>query len=108
MVDGQNMTVESVGGDISNDNQSTWVTGPIPYVDGQSFVRAQVTSSAIDGQTEVLEVTVNGVSSTFSVTTVDPGEEAIVISGEVISEKVISPLDGSFPPVAQSTRAIMK
>lgn len=111
MQDGENMTVESAGGDISNDNQSTWVTGPIPFVDGQSFVRAQVVSSPADGQTVFETVTVNGVSSTFSVVTVDPGDTSTVITPDVIVQDVIRPADDPIAETGVSintTKAIKK
>lgn len=61
-------TVTAIGGEVSNDNGATW-SSSVQMVTGQTLVKASITTSSTNSLEHSQEVTVNGVSDTFSVTT---------------------------------------
>ena len=62
------VAVQSAGGQVSNDGGATWLLS-VAMVVGSTFVKATVTSSQTHSETRALTVTINGVSSTYTVRT---------------------------------------
>lgn len=61
-------TVTAQGGEVSNDNGSTWSTS-VQMVTGQTLVKASITTTGTNSLEHSQIVFVNGVMDTFSVTT---------------------------------------
>ena len=62
-------TLTPVGCEISNDNQVTWHSTPLPMVTGQTYARAQVTTGASYSTPYDQIATVNGVGDILTATT---------------------------------------
>lgn len=65
----EGITLHVTNGELSNDNQGSWTTQAIPYVTGQTFVRATVTAASTPSTSISKLVSVNNMSSTLTVVT---------------------------------------